>query len=184
MNSNSEVNNNLATTSVESKIKFIHFSDNAQSTKLHNILFDMKASNLDVTAFEKLENIDPDDTKAMTSIFQQLLSKGVTLDMPNFSVESMDIAKEKVDGFTLSTALQIDKSLDLSQLEKNPMLAINAINANLELSISDGLFTFIAKQPQAVMAMMMIQPKSINGQKVYQVELKDGKLNINGKPIL
>lgn len=184
MSSDSTVKNNLAETSVHSKVKYMEFSKDSKITTLSNLLFDMKASNLDISAFAKLEKIDPDDTKAMTAIFQQLISQGVVLDIPNFSVEKLVIENQKIDGFTLSSTLEIDKSLQLSALEKSPLLAINAINANIDLSLSDSLFAFVATQPQAVMAMMMIQPKSVNGQKVYKVELTDGKLTVNDKPIM
>jgi hypothetical protein len=64
------------------------------------------------------------------------------------------------------------------------MAAVNAINANLTLSLSSELFTILSQQPQAMMAMMLFQPKDVNGEKVYKVELKDGSVKVNGQSIM
>jgi hypothetical protein len=34
------------------------------------------------------------------------------------------------------------------------------------------------------MIMMLIQPKDVNGNKVYKLQLQDGKLSVNGVPML
>ena len=71
--------------------------------------------------------------------------------------------------------------MDLAALEQSPMAAIGAMDANLHLTLSNQLLELIAKQPQAMLVMMLFQPKDVNGQKVYKVELKDGTLSVNGK---
>ena len=84
----------------------------------------------------------------------------------------------------MHTTLNIDKSLDINALQQNPMLAINAINANLDIALSQGIFAMVAQHPQAVMMMMLFQPKDVNNQKVYKIQLQDGTLKINDIPAM
>ena len=184
MNSNSKVANNLASVTADTKVASVHYTDDQKTTTLDTFIFDMKADNFDITALEKLETIDPDNEKELLAVFQQLISHGVHFEIPDCSVKEIEYEKQKIEGFKLSTTFDIDKSLDLATLEQNPMAAIGAMDANLHLSLSNDLFALIAKQPQAVMAMMLFQPKDVNGEKVYKVELKDGSLKVNDKPVM
>jgi hypothetical protein len=184
MDSTSKVKNNLASITAQTEIKSIHFSEGQKNSTLETLIFDMKADNFDMKAIEKLENIDPNNEKELLATFQELISKGIHFEIPNFSVKNLEFENQKLEGFTFTSSFDIDKSLDLASLEKNPMAAISAMDANINLTLSNQLFGLLAQQPQAVMAMMMIQPKDVNGNKVYTVELKDGKLSVNGKPMI
>jgi len=184
MNSDSKVKNNLASITAQTEIDSIHFTEGQKTSTLETLIFDMKADNFDMNAIEKLENIDPNNEKELLATFQELISKGIHFEIPNFSVKNIEFENQKLEGFKFTSSFDIDKSLDLASLEKNPMAAISAMDANLNLTLSNQLFGLLAKQPQAVMAMMMIQPKDVNGDKVYTVELKDGKLSVNGKPMM
>lgn len=184
MDSSSKVANNLASVDAQMKIENIHFSQGQKTSILETLTFDMKADNFDLKAIEKLETIDPNNEKELLATLQQLISNGIRFEIPNFSVKNIEFENQKLEGFKLTSSFDIDKSLNLTSLEKNPMAAIGAMNANLNLSLSNQLFALIAQQPQAVMMMMLIQPKDINGQKVYKVELKDGKLTVNGTPMM
>jgi len=182
--SDSTVKNNLASITAQTDIKSIHFNEGQKVSTLDSLTFEMKADNFDMQAIEKLETIDPNNEKELLATFQQLISKGIHFEIPNFSVKNLEFENQKLEGFKLTSSFDIDKTLDLSTLEQNPMAAIGAMNANLQLTLSNQLFGFIAKQPQAMMAMMLFQPKDINGQKVYKVELKDGSVKVNGQPVM
>ncbi|PTB83793.1 hypothetical protein C9926_01065 [Sulfurovum lithotrophicum] len=182
--SDSTVKNNLASITAQTDIKSIHFNEGQKVSTLDSLTFEMKADNFDMQAIEKLETIDPNNEKELLATFQQLISKGIHFEIPNFSVKNLEFENQKLEGFKLTSSFDIDKTLDLSTLEQNPMAAIGAMNANLQLTLSNQLFGFIAKQPQAMMAMMLFQPKDINGQKVYKVELKDGSVKVNGQPAM
>lgn len=184
VNSNSKVKNNLASVTAKTNIESIDFKDGQKESSLETLAFNMKADNLDMKAIEKLETIDPNNEKELLPVFQQLISHGIHFEIPNFSVKAIEFENQKLDGFKLTSSFDIDKSLDLSTLEQNPMAAIGAMDANLNLSLSNQLFGLLAQQPQAVMAMMLFQPKDVNGQKVYKVELKSGKVTVNDKPVM
>ncbi len=182
--SESFVKDGLATGSVQTKANKIDITEGQEHTVLETLLFDMKASNFDIKAFEQLEKIDINDDKAMNAVLQQLISQGIQLDISEFSIAKITTEGQTMDGFSMNTSFKIDKSLDITALQQNPMLAINAINANLDIALSQGLFAMVAQHPQAVMAMMLFQPKDVNNQKVYKIELQNGSLKVNDKPIM
>jgi hypothetical protein len=182
--SESSVKNGLATGSVQTKANKIDIAEGQEHTILETLLFDMKASNFDIKAFEQLEKIDINDDKAMNAVLQQLISQGIQLDISEFSIAKITTAGQTIDGFSMHTSFKIDKSLDITALQQNPMLAINAVNANLDIALSQGLFAMVAQHPQAVMAMMLFQPKDVNNQKIYKIELQNGSLKVNDKPVM
>jgi len=184
VNSESSVKDDLATGSLQTKANKIDITEGQKHTILETLLFDMKASNFDIKAFEQLEKIDVNDDKAMNAVFQQLISQGIQLDISNFSIGKITTEGQTMDGFSMNTTFKIDKSLDIAVLQQNPMLAINAVNANLDIALSQGLFAMVAQHPQAVMAMMLFQPKDVNNQKVYKIELQNGSLKVNDIPAM
>jgi hypothetical protein len=181
MDSDAKVSNNLAAVNAQTKVDSVHFTQGQKTSTLESLIFDMKVKNLDMHALEKLETIDPENKKELLTTFQKLISHGIHFAIPNFSVKNVVYENQKLEGFKLSSSFDIDKSLDLTALEQNPIAAIGAMDANLHLTLSNQLLEFIAKQPKAMLVMMLFQPKDINGQKVYKIELKDGTLSVNGK---
>ena len=184
MDSNSKVKDNLTFIAAQTEISSIHFIEGQKTSTLETLIFEMKADNFDMNAIEKLSTINPNNEKELLATFQELISHGIHFEIPNFSVKNLEFENQKLEGFKLTSSFDIDKSLDLASLKQNPMAAIGAMDANLNLTLSNQLFGLLAQQPQAVMAMMMIQPQDVNGNKVYKVELKDGKLSVNGKPMM
>ena len=184
MDSDSKVKDKLTFLTAQTEIDSIHFTEGQKTSTIETLIFDMKADNFDMNAIEKLSTIDPNNEKELLATFQALISHGIHFEIKNFSVKNLKFENQKLEGFKLTSTFDIDKSLDISTLEQNPMAAIGAMDANINLELSNQLFGLLAQQPQAVMAMMMIQPKDVNDNKVYHLELKDGKLSINGKPMM
>ncbi len=182
--SDSSVKDGLATGSLQTKAKKIDIKEGQEHTILETLVFNMKASNFDIKAFEQLEHINVNNDQEMYAVLEQLISQGIELDISNFSIAKITTEGQTIDGFSMSTAFKIDKSLNITALQQNPMLAINAINANLDIALSQGLFAMVAQHPQAVMAMMLFQPKDVNNQKVYKIELQDGSLKVNDIPAM
>ncbi len=182
--SKSSIKDGLATGSVQTKAKKIDITEAQRHTILETLVFNMKASNFDIKAFEQLEKIDVNNDQEMYAVMQQLISQGIELDISDFSIAKITTEGQTIDGFSMNTTFKIDKSLNITALQQNPMLAINAINANLDIALSQGLFAMVAQHPQAVMAMMLFQPRDVNNQKVYKIELQNGSLKVNDIPAM
>jgi len=184
ISSAAKVEKALANVSLNTHIKEMQFKDNTQDTGLKSFTFNMDFNNLSVASLEKLETLDPENEQEIQAVVQELLSQGLTFNLSDFSIQTLKIQDKDIKGFALNSAIALDKDIDFMAIEKNPMLALSSIDADLKLSLSDDLFALAAQQPQAVMVMMMIQPEAVNGQKVFKVELKDGKVTVNGKPMM
>jgi len=182
--SNANVKDALLNSSVKTKIEQIQIGKEKEKIVLDTLVFDIKADNLDLKAIETFENIDPNNEQEINTAPQALVSKGMRLEIPTLSIENIEGMGKKMQGFHLDLSLDVDKSLNIAALQQNPMLALNALNANINLTLSKEFYTLISQQPQAMMALMLFQPKEVKGKKVYAIELKNGKLTVNGSPVM
>lgn len=181
--SNSSVTNALASGTMTSKVKSILIDTKSEKYALKTLVFELGAKNLDIHALDKLQKIGASNEKEVNILLQKLLSNTLSLGIPAFSVASIEQNDKKMEGFELNAKVGINKPLDIKALQANPMSAISAINAHLNLNLSKELYELIAQQPQAMMALMLFQPKDVKGKKSYEVDLKDGKLLVNGSPV-
>ena len=181
LSSDSTVKDGLSSGMLKTKTKNIVINEKGNKLILDSIVFEMKAANLDVKAFEQLGQIDVENEKEVNMVLQQLISQGISFEIPTFSIDNVENSGQKMGGFSLTSMFKIDKSLNVAATQNNPLAAVNALNAKIDFSLSKELFSELAKRPEAVMAMMLFQPKDINGKKIYKIELKDGKLSVNGK---
>ena len=101
-----------------------------------------------------------------------------------FEVDNIKYDKKSIKGFLVKSKINISKDSNfLKNLKISPMLAISAIDMKSKIKLSDRLFSIIMKDPKAMM-LMMLEPKDENGYKVYDIDLKDGALKINGQPMM
>lgn len=182
--SDTTVEKSLARTALKTQTDTILLSNKEENLTFKTVLLDMNASNLDMNAFEHLSKIDPQNEEEVNKALQQILSKGILLGIPQFSVSNITYKGKNIEGFHLNSQITIDKSLNLADIDKNPLLALKALRAHLNLTLSEGLYSYIGQQPEAIMAMMLFPPKEVQGEKVYDVEVNDGRLIINGSPVM
>ena len=184
MKSISVVKDGLASGSLVSTIDKMNMTNKGQTYAFNTFAFETNAEGVDVTAFEKLQEIDVNNEEELSQLLKQILSKGVSFKIAKCSVASIESQGQKIDGFNITAKVDLDKSFDIMALETNPMSTLSAVDANLHITLSKELFSVIAQQPQAMMALMLFQPKDVNGKKSYEVDLKDGKLLVNGMPMM
>jgi hypothetical protein len=182
--STTAIKNDLAQSSIKATVDKINFEADEEKSLLEGITFNFDIKNLDMLALQKLEKVDTNNEAEINKLVQELISKGVSMEIPSFEIKKIEAEGKKMDGFSITAHIDVDKSLDLAALQTNPMAAINAVNTKTKITLSSELFSLIAQQPRAMMVMMLIQPQEVNGKKVYEVELKNGSLSVNGKPML
>ena len=181
-NNETSVKNNFANNKTQFQVKEITLLDNKQKTKLLQSNFVFTIENLDMDILKQLEAATTEEeTNKLT---QMLIAKGIKMEIPNFEVKKMEYLGKTFDGFALSSSLSFNKTANFSAIQTNPLAALSAINTKTKIILSDALFTLISQQPKAMMLAMMIQPKVVNGKKVYELELKDGKLSVNGQSLM
>jgi len=182
--STSIVKNNLASGTIKTLVTHTNITDGKEPYDLENFIFEMRASNIDITAINKMQKADLSDEKVMNDILKQLFSKGVEFEISTLSLESIENDGQKIDGFGLGAKVALHKDFDVLALERNPLSALRTIDGDVKLEFSKELYELIAQQPQAMMALMMFPPKDENDKKQYTLKLQNGKFTVNGKPIM
>jgi len=183
MHSDSTVKDGLAAGSMQAKTKSMLATTKGKSYLFDAFAFETHAKGLDISAFEKLQEIDVNNEQEVNALLKQMMSKGVSFEIPTFSVQNIEAEGQKLNGFDVTAHVNLDKSFDITSLQANPMSALSSVDANLHVSLSKELFGMVAQIPQAMMALMLFQPKDENGKKVYSLELKDSKVTVNGMPV-
>lgn len=178
------IEKDLAQSSIKASASKIKFEANGEKNLLEGITFHFNIKNIDMPALEKLEKADTNNEAEINKLIQELISKGVSMEIPTFEIKKIETNGKRIDGFALTAHADIDKSLNLAAIQSNPMVALNAINTKTKITLSPEILSLIARDPRAIMFMMLIQPQEVNGKKVYEVELKNGSLSINGKPVM
>ncbi len=178
------VTNDLASNKMIFKMSDLEMVEANKKTKLTHTTFSFNVKNLDMNILKQLEEVDMKDEAETNRLIQALISKGITMEIPSLEVKKMEYLGQTMDGFSLTSLFKVNKSASLAAIQANPFTALEAINAEIKLTLSDALFTIIAQDPRAMMLAMVIQPQIINGKKVYELEIKDGKLTVNGKPMM
>ncbi|MFT7823773.1 MAG: hypothetical protein ABXS92_03325 [Sulfurimonas sp.] len=172
--------NNLAQTEISARIGAVHVTEKHKTDKASNLALEMEVSNLDIKSFEKLQHISSLDQQQIDRIARQILSKGLSIKIPKLSVGKLYFQNREMDGFDIDARIDLNKNIDLSSLQANPMLGLAAVRTDLNLSFSETFFTFISQQPQAMILMMMFRPTEKNDRKNYHIKLENGTLTVNG----
>ncbi|MCW8821443.1 MAG: YdgA family protein [Sulfurovum sp.] len=178
--STSHVKNGLAVERLNTKIKNIDLLSDKNKFGMQTFFLDMNISNIDVYVLEKLQKTDSNKEKKFDTL-EKTLSNTIHLEIPTLSVDKVTLKGKEMDGFTLHSILDIDPSLDIYSLGTNPKHALSKMDGNITLSLSKEILELIKEDPKAMLGYMMYRPKRVLGNKVYDLKLKDGLLNINGK---
>jgi len=178
------VTDNLASNSMKIQIASAAMNDGKTETKLMDSTFSFKISNLDMDILKKIDATDVNDTEKINTLVQSLLSKGIKMEIPTLEVKTLEYLGQSMDGFTITSSFTVNKNIDLAASKENPLALLSALDSKTKIILSDALFALIAQQPQAMLLAMFIQPKVVNGKKIYELELKEGKLTVNGSPLM
>ncbi len=184
VNAVSSVKNDLLKSAFTTKIEEIELMEVQKQYKMNDVLFDFTLDNLDIVAFEGLQGLDINDEKAINALSQKILSKGLTMNIPNFSVKKITEGVKTMEGFALSASLALDKTFDINTVSQNPLALLNALSTKTDISVSSELFTRLSQEPQAMMVLMLMPPVEKEGKKTYKIEFTKGKLTVNGKPMI
>ena len=180
VNAVSSVKNNLLKSSITTKAEAIELTEAQKKYKMNDILFDFHIDNLDIVSFEALQDVDVNDEKTINALSQKILSKGITMSIPNFSVKKIAENEKTMDGFTFSSSLSIDRSFDINAVSQDPLAALNALSSKINISVSNELFARVAQEPRAMMVLMLLPPVEKEDKKIYEIEFIKGKITVNG----
>jgi hypothetical protein len=178
--STTALHDKLLKSTASSTIGKITLQEKHKSYALTDTSLDVTVDNLDIDAFEKLQKTDPQDRFAINKLSEQILTKGIELNVSNFSSKEVTIQDQPMGSFHLNAYGKIDRSLDLTAAQQNPLILLQALTAKTHIEASPALFSHLMQDPKAMMVMMLIPPQEKHGQKVYDLSYLKGKLTVNG----
>ncbi len=178
--------------SAKSSIHSILINSKELDVNASNFNYDIALQGMDKDSFEEVRmlasKIKADDTsKAAENLqdgFIKLLSKGLTLDVNDFSLEKIVIDNTKdLEGFSLKSKATIKEDSSLKDKIKNtPALVVKDVNMNTNLKFSKAMFNLaVEKYPMVVLAKEYAkdEAKSL----VYDFSFIDGAFKMNDKPL-
>ncbi len=177
------ITDGVLTSTISSNADSMEVQEAGEHYTMHQISFGFTIENLDIEALEKLQTTDPQDEATMLTLSQKMISKGIVMHIPDFSVQRIEKERTSMEGFKLKSTLQIDKHYRLEQSRENPLAIISALSGKSTLTVSGELFAMIAQDPRSMMFVMFFPPLEKEGKKLYEISLEKGRLVVNGKKL-
>lgn len=183
LHSTSTVTDGLAIETLKTKIKNIDLHFEKEKFGMQTLDMDMNISNLHIDTLEKLQKTGQNKEKEFDAHLETLVSNNMHVDISNLSVEKVTLHGKEMNGFNLDAKLDIDESLDIYRLGMKPKYALHKIDGDIHLSMSKEILNMLKEDPKFMLGYMMYRPKRSLGQRIYNINIMDGAVKINGKPL-
>jgi len=174
------LHNGLLKSLISTKIKLLEINEAQKKHIIKNIVLDFTVDNLDIGALEALQKTDPEDETRIQQLTQQILSRGITLTLPEFSAQNIVDNGTQMRGFDMNGSVVIDKSFSMAAVSQNPFAALEALQIKTHITISNELYALTVQDPRAMIMMMMVPPATQKNNKIYDISFSGGKLIVNG----
>jgi hypothetical protein len=174
------LHNGLLKSLITTKVKLVEIKEEQKKHTIKDIVLDFTVDNLDIGALEALQKTDPEDETRIQQLTQQILSRGITLTLPEFSAKKIVDNGTEMRGFDMNGSIVIDKSFSMAAVSQNPFAVLEALHIKTHITISDELYALTVQDPRAMIMMMMVPPATQKNNKVYDISFSQGKLIVNG----
>ena len=158
---------------INATVKSKHYT--LQQTELNATL-----DNLNIKAFEALQQTPVNNREARKKYVNEILSSGISLDIDRLSTKEIKVNGHSMGGYVSYASGSIDKGLDLKELEKNPFVLLEALDAVASVALSPALYGQVLNDPKILILLMLFPAQDKNGQKVFALSYHKGKFRING----
>jgi hypothetical protein len=183
MRTTSSTKKGVAFETFKTKINKIDLMFEKKPLGMENVLWEINISNIDIGMLEAFQKRDLADKKIFEAATKKIDSHPIDIDIPRLSVEKIRYAGKEMDGLTLHSHIDIKHSFDISGFNTDPTHALSKMDADIELSFSNELLTLLKENPEILLFYMTYRPKTISDQNIYNIHLKDGFIQINGKAL-
>jgi len=177
----------------KSSISKLQVSSLSSNLVASNLNYDISLEGADKDSYEELHTLTSYASKSHSPNFEKefqaslikLFSKGLVLSIADLSIATVGVKNKKpVDGFSMMAKLTLAKDVDLAKkLNSSPMSLINNLLLSSTLTFSKDFYALLNKElPASILAggFAREDAKSV----IFDIELKDGRLSVNGKKIL
>jgi hypothetical protein len=183
INSTSKAQNGLARETLKATVKNADILFDKEKIAFKTLVLDMNINNIAVTGLDKLQNIDSKKEKEVDSLIETFVAKNMQLTISNLSAQNVVLHGKEVGGFNLDANLDIDQSLDIYRFNIQPKHAAKKMNGDIHVSISKEILAMLKEDPEFMILYMMYRPKRELGQRIYNINIGNGEIKINGKKV-
>jgi len=156
---------------------------------IDNLDFKMTIGNVDALAYESITKqlqanpkLDLNDKKTLSTLIHLVTAQGVYIELNNLSVDKLKLKDMDMGTGKISAKISLNSTPELAKMiAMSPLMALSALEVQAHIELSPAMYKAIMMDKRAMM-LQMLTPKKVNGNKVYDISFKQGKLLINGKP--
>ncbi|MBC8236766.1 MAG: hypothetical protein H8E76_00915 [Helicobacteraceae bacterium] len=170
----------------------LKLNSNTKEVKMSQLVYNSSMQNIDKKSFEKLQKLMLElKTRPSSETISKLkvsaieiLSNGLKVHIPEFSVAKVFYEGEDLGGFKLISALNIkeDKNLAAKMLF-SPFFIVQNLDFKLNLSVSKKIYNkFVEEVPLALLALSATKQTATD--LIYDVSYINGNLTVNGASVL
>lgn len=162
----------------------LHFDDiylksNTGELNASTFNYDVNVSNIDKKAYKAFLSSKKSENSTI-----KLLSKGVDIDVKDFSLKNVVLNKEDLNGFIISSDMQLEADKNLAfKINLSPLLALSNLDIDFKSKVSKKIIDAIIKDSLIPNSFIQYQTSS-GDDMVFDLSYKQGSLVINGKTIL
>ena len=144
--------------------------------------YDVTLSSLDKDTLQELMQLPEDE--ALEQLLMKLLSKGLTLDVSDFSLGNISLkSSPNLGGFALNSKLIFKPDANFAQkFNGNAMKLLSSLDSTINFKLSKKIFTLIREViPMAFM--VKAYAKESGESLLFNITLLNGELLVNGKAL-
>lgn len=192
INASSNTQGEKAEMYMKSSIEKIDFYSKQAEVNATNLNYDISISDVDKDSLEELRllvadansDITPEVAEKLRVVVIKLLSKGLTFDIPDLSVEKIILDKtQDLEGLKIKSNLVLKADPDFAQkVEQAPMMLADSLDVKVNFKVSKPIFEMIGQMtPMAFVAQGYA--KEEGNSLVYDITFVKGELLVNGKAL-
>jgi len=164
------------------------FVTSKENVNMQKFTMNIAVSGLDKTIYTELYKLMNNAQVQNQAMIQrkslELISKGLVIDMPEFSLEKISSNElGELKGFDIKSKFTIKEDSDLLQkVQMSPLMAIANLEVFSNIKVSKKLFSKLIEN-QGMLVSLQKYAKEENDSFVFKIEFKDSKATINGKSL-
>ena len=159
------------------------------SSLLKNFNLKMTVGNVDAIAYKSLTEelqsnptLDINDPKTINTLTNLFTAQGVYLELNDLSVSELKVKNIAMGSGRISAKISLNSTPELAKMIAiSPLMALSALEVEAHIELSDAMYQAVMLDKRAMM-LQMLTPKRVNGNRIYDISFKQGKLLVNGKP--
>jgi len=191
MNLASKTQGNYAELFTKSSLEKFNIKSKDFDINATNLSYDVSVSGIDKDKLEELRLLLSNSSgvakanlnKKIESTTVELLSKGLNLDISDFSIEDINYSTENLKGFSINSTLKLKADPNLAKkIGNSQMQLLQGVDIDLNLKISKPIFRLITElNPMAFM--VKSYAKEDGDSLLFNISFINSELKVNGKAL-